>query len=108
MSKSFLINIPEAERVAGRTVDSIKHGKDCADFVCLEDGTIVKECRYCNLSLMCQQVDITEDGEYINMESHYLPIADPKTGEILEWQLYCTGMYENPDKPKTEAPEKVS
>ena len=107
MSK-FLINIPESERVNGRTPDSIKHNKDCADFVCLDDGTILKECRYCNLSEVCQQIDLLPNGKHINMESHYVPVMDAETGKILEWNLFCTGMHEDlRDKGRGDI-EKVS
>ena len=41
MSK-LLINIPNDERVDGRTPDATKYAKDCDDFVCLEDGTLMK------------------------------------------------------------------
>jgi hypothetical protein len=106
MSK-LLINVPNEERINGRTPDSIKYNKDCDDFVCLDDGTITRECGYCNLSLVCQQIDILPNGKRINMESHYVPVIDSETGEILEWQLYCTGMHHNPEMPVTERPDKV-
>ena len=93
MSK-FLINIPNEERENGRTQDSIKYNKDCDDFVCLEDGTLTKECKYCNLSLACRQIDILPDGTNIPMESHYLPILDPNNGRIVEWQYFCTGKWD--------------
>lgn len=92
MSK-FLINVPNDERVDGRTADSIKYNKDCDDFVCLDDGTIMRECKYCNLSLVCRQIDILPGGKTMPMEGHYLPIVDDK-GEIMEWQMFCTGMYD--------------
>lgn len=105
MSK-FLINIPESERVNGCTPDSIKYKKDCNDFVCLDDGTIVRECRYCNLSEVCQQIDMLSDGTMISMEAHYVPVVDSETGTVLEWRLFCTGMHEDKNKPPTEL-EKV-
>lgn len=92
MSK-LLINIPNEERENGQTQDSIKYKKDCPDFVCLEDGTVTRECRYCNLSLVCRQVDILPNGDTIGMESHYLPVVGPN-GEITEWQYFCTGMHD--------------
>ena len=92
MSK-FLINIPNNEREDGRTPDSTKYKKDCWDFVCLEDGTIVRECRYCNLSLQCRQIDFDINGKAIPMESHYLPVYDTK-GELVAHELFCTGMYD--------------
>lgn len=92
MSK-LLINIPDNEREEGRTKDSIKYKKDCGDFVCLEDGTIIRECKYCNLSTICRQIDILPNGETIGMENHYLPIVGGD-GKIVEWQYFCTGMYD--------------
>ena len=103
----FLINIPNSERENGSTQDSIKYKKDCADFVCLEDGTITKECRYCNLSLQCRQIDIGPDGKAISMESHYLPVYDA-AGKLVSHELFCTGMYDlRPYKERLED-DKVS
>lgn len=93
MSK-ILLNIPSNERENGRTQDSIKYDKDCADFVCLEDGTIVRECKYCNLSLVCRQVDVLPNGDVVPMESEYLPIVDPVTGEVRAHELFCTGKHD--------------
>jgi len=92
MSK-LLINVPNDEREDGRTQDAIKYKKDCDDFVCLEDGTITRECRYCDLSLMCRQIDILPNGEAMPMEGNLLPVAD-ETGAIIEHQIFCTGMYD--------------
>lgn len=104
---SKLIVIPNDEREGGRTQDSIKYEKDCGDFLCLEDGTITKECRYCNLSLQCRQVDIGADGKPIPMESHYLPVYNA-TGELESHELFCTGMYDlRPYKERLED-DKVS
>jgi hypothetical protein len=85
----FLIKVPRADG----TTDAQKYRKDCPDFECLDDGTIVGECKYCNLSLVCRQVDIV-NGQTIPMESHYLPVVDPRTGEVVEWQYFCTGMHD--------------
>jgi len=92
MSK-FIINIPSDERENGQTKDAIKYNKDCDDFVCLDDGTIMRECKYCNLSLVCRQIDILPGGETLPMEGHYLPIVD-EGGEVMEWQMFCTGMHD--------------
>ena len=106
MSK-FLINIPNEEREDGRTQDAIKYAKDCADFVCLDDGTLMRECRYCNLSLQCRQIDIGADGKAIPMESHYLPVYNA-VGELVSQELFCTGMYDlRPYKERLED-DKVS
>jgi hypothetical protein len=103
----FLISIPKGEREGGRTTDSIKYNKDCADFICLEDGTIMKECRYCNLSLQCRQIDIGSDGKAIPMESHFLPLYDA-AGNLMAQELFCTGMYDlRPYKERLED-DKVS
>ncbi len=104
---NLLINIPNSERIDGRTSDSIKYNKNCFDFQSLRDGTITGECKYCNLSLNCRQVDLS-GGNPIPMEANYLPIADPKTGEVIEHQLFCTGMWDlRPLKERLED-DKVS
>lgn len=104
----ILINVPNSERENGRTRDAIKYDKDCGDFVCLEDGTITRECKYCNLSMACRQVDILPDGTTISMENHYLPILDPSNGSIIEWQYFCTGRHDyRPYKERLED-DKVS
>jgi len=90
---NILINIPDSDRIDGQTPDSVKYKKSCQDFQCLNDGTITRECKYCNLSLNCRQVDLL-GGKPIPMEAHYLPIVDPTTGEIMEHQLFCTGMWD--------------
>lgn len=92
MSK-LLINIPEQERIDGATPDADKYLKNCQDFVCLDDGTIMRECRYCNLSLVCRQVDILLDGKTVLMEANVLPVYNHK-GELTEHQLFCTGMHD--------------
>lgn len=76
-----------------RTPDSIKYNKDCGDFISLDDGTITKEYKYCDRSESCRQIGMI-NGRAIQMESHYLPIIDPNTGEIIEWRYFCTGMYD--------------
>lgn len=108
MSSKFLINVPNEERVDGRTPDAIKYNKDCADFVCLDDGTITKECRYCNLSLVCHQIDILPNGKQVNMTAHYIPVVDDESGQVIEWVLYCTGMHEDPREKKPWDMDKVS
>ena len=90
---NLIINIPKKEREDGRTPDSIKYGKHCDDFICLNDGTIMGEHRYCNLSTMCRQSDLV-NGKPVPMENHYLPVKDMMTGEILEWQYFCTGQHD--------------
>jgi hypothetical protein len=106
MSK-FLINIPNEERENGRTQDSIKYNKDCADFVCLDDGTIMRECRYCNLSLMCRQVDILPDGETVPMEGHLLAVYNTEN-EHIENAIFCTGMYDLRPLQERYEDDKVS
>jgi hypothetical protein len=108
MSNSkFLINIPNEDRENGRTKDSIRYQKDCDDFQCLEDGTIVRECRYCNLSLMCRQIDILPNGKAMPMEGHVLPIVD-ETGGVMEHQIFCTGMYDLRSLNERKEDDKVS
>ena len=106
MSK-LLLNIPNNERENGCTQDSIKYKKDCDDFVCLDDGTIVRECRYCNLSLMCRQIDILPNGKEMPMEGNILPVYDEK-GQLVEHAIFCTGMYDLRPLKERLKDEKVS
>jgi hypothetical protein len=76
------------------TADSIKYKKDCRDFGCLKDGTVYGDYKYCNLSRVCRQVDVV-NGEIFPMESHYCPVVDKKTGEVVEWEYYCTGIHDS-------------
>ena len=111
----FLINIPDDERTDGRTRDADKYRKDCDDFVCLDDGTIMRDCRYCNLSTVCRQVDVLPNGEVVPMEANYMPIteitfndAGQPSVEVKEWQYFCTGMHDlRPLKERIED-DKVS
>jgi len=90
------------------TADAIKYNKDCCDFTCLNDGTIYRECKYCNLSLQCQQVDMV-GTKPISMESHYCPVVDPTTQEIVEWEYYCTGKHDNrPLDERKDNDDKIS
>lgn len=89
------------------TKDSKKYKKDCCDFICLEDGTMARECRYCNLSLICRQVDILPNGVTMPMKSHYLPMTNDE-GKIVAHEYFCTGMYDlRPLKERAED-DKVS
>jgi len=104
---NLLLNIPNNERENGCTQDSIKYKKDCDDFVCLDDGTIVRECRYCNLSLMCRQIDILPNGKEMPMEGNILPVYDEK-GQLAEHAIFCTGMYDLRPLKERLTDEKVS
>jgi hypothetical protein len=90
-----------------RSDDSIRYKKDCADFVCLNDGTIYRECKYCELSRQCKQIDFV-DGEAIPMESHYCPVKDPNTGELIEWEYYCTGKHDIRSRNERIDDDKIS
>lgn len=104
---SNLIVTPNDGRDGCRTHDSVKYEKNCGDFVCLEDGTITKECRYCNWSLQCRQIDIGADGKPIQMESNYLPVYDAG-GNLQSHELFCTGVYDlRPHEERLED-DKVS
>lgn len=89
------------------TPDSIKYNKDCKDFVCLNDGTIYRECKYCNLSTNCRQIDFS-DGEAVPMESHYCPVADPTTQKIVQWEYYCTGTHDDRPLEERQEDDKIS
>jgi len=104
---NLLINVPNRERIDGATSDSIKYNKMCDDFICLDDGTIMRECKYCNLSLVCRQVDILYNGEAMPMEANLLPVYD-NNGVLVEHQLFCTGMYDFRPLKRRLKDEKVS
>jgi len=87
--------------------DAIKYSKDCADFKCLKDGTIVGEYKYCDLSLHCRQIDIVYGGKAVPMEAHYLPILDA-AGNVIAHELFCTGIYDNRSLKERSEDDKVS
>lgn len=76
-----------------RSADSVKYNKDCLNFKCLDDGTAAGEHRYCDLSVLCRQIDFI-GGVAVPMESHYLQVIDPITGTVTAHELYCTGLYD--------------
>jgi hypothetical protein len=90
------------------TEDAKKYKKDCTDFEKMFDGTKTGDYRYCKYSLECHQIDYDVDGNPVNMEAHYLPIADAITGEILEHQLFCTGMIDKRSRNERAEDDKVS
>ena len=57
--------------------------KDCADFVPLDDGTIIGDKKYCNLSFQCKQ---------LGMYSEYCEFYD-KNGVVVIRDYLCTGKY---------------
>lgn len=88
--------------------DALRYRKDCMDFVKLDDGTIVGDYKYCNLSRCCRQVDVVE-GRVVPMRSDYLPVADPVTGIVNEWADYCTGLHDKRSKlERFTSDERVS
>lgn len=89
-----IIKINNEGCVDSPTNDAIKFNKDCQNFKNLDDGTITGEYRYCNLSLQCRQIDVLRNGDVVSMESHYLPIIDSITSEVLSHELFCTGMHD--------------
>ena len=64
--------------------DPMKRGKDCADFVPLDDGTKFGEPKYCNKSFDCIQA---------GMKSDFVELTDPKTGKTLSSDYLCQGIY---------------
>lgn len=59
-------------------------GKDCPDWVPLDDGTRTGDSKYCNRSLECTQH---------LMASDYYMFNDYKTGELNRFDYFCTGIY---------------
>jgi hypothetical protein len=55
--------------------------KDCVDFVPMDDGTIIGEKKYCNLSFQCKQI-----GYY----SEYCEFFD-ENGNVVLRDYLCTG-----------------
>jgi len=104
---NLIINIPSDEREDGVTPDAVKYKKDCPDFQCLNDGTIVRECRYCNLSLQCRQIDILVNGKSMPMEANYLPVYDAD-GKLVSEELFCTGMHDLRELIERIEDDKVS
>lgn len=91
-----------------RTPDSIKYKKDCPDFVCLKDGTLIGDYKYCNLSTICTQAGYL-NGKPMPMENHYCPVVDPRTNELLHYDYYCTGKYDTRHRQERLAgDEKIS
>ena len=73
-----------AKIVIPSDADPLKRGKDCEDFVPLEDGTKPGEPKYCDRSLDCRQ---------FGMKTDYIEITDIKTGAIINHDYFCTGCY---------------
>ena len=92
-------------RLCTKTGDSKQYGKDCMDFVKLEDGT--KTGDYCKLSNFCRQIDARPDGTMVPMEAHYLPVYDA-LGNLIEHQLFCTGFHDKRSKNERIEDDKVS
>ena len=98
-----IIKINNQDEESCPTKDSINYNKDCVNFKCMEDGTILGESRYCNLSLQCRQIDVLANGKVVPMEAHYLPITDGITGEVMSHELFCTGHHDlRPYKERLE------
>jgi hypothetical protein len=67
-------------------------GKDCADWVPLEDGTRTGDTKYCNLSRLCKQ---------IGMKSDWYEFYNHETGEN-DFDYFCTGMYATEENKKDD------
>ena len=62
--------------------------KDCIDFIPLDDGTIIGDKKYCNLSFDCKQI-----GYY----SEYCQFFNGR-GEMVLNDYLCTGKYVKPEE----------
>ena len=99
---NIIVNVPNNERIDGMTQDAKKYNKDCPDFQCLDDGTVLGECKYCNLSTVCRQIGILPNGEMVPMEGHFLPVID-ENGQLVAHEIFCTGMIDHrPHKERIE------
>ena len=91
-----------------KTPDSIKYNKSCPDFVCLKDGTLFGDYRYCQLSTVCRQADYV-NGKPVPMETHYCKVVDPTTNQVAYWEYYCTGKHDcRVREERLDGDEKVS
>lgn len=63
-------------------VNDKKHGKDCADWCPMEDGTKTGDPKYCALSLLCRQ---------IGMKTDWITFLDESNG--MNFDYFCTGMF---------------
>lgn len=66
--------------------------KDCVDFVPLDDGTIIGDKKYCNLSFDCKQI-----GYY----SEYCEFYD-KDGNLVLRDYMCTGKKVHPEETRKD------
>ena len=55
--------------------------KDCSDFVPLDDGTILGDRKYCNLSFQCKQVGML--GQYVEIRDF--------EDNLVTIEYFCTG-----------------
>ena len=90
---SNIIN-PFKKNEETRTDASKKYKKHCRDFICLNDGTKLGESKYCQLSDECQHTDYDMCGNSVPMEANIEPVFSPRTGEVVEHRLMCTGMLD--------------
>lgn len=91
-----------------RTPESMKYRKDCPDFICLKDGTLLGDYKYCDLSTICTQTGYL-DGNAVPMENHYCPVIKQSTGELSHYDYYCTGKYDKRHREERLAgDEKIS
>lgn len=61
------------------------HGKDCADWVPLKDGTATGDSKYCDLSQYCRQ---------LGMKTDWYQFFNYQTREY-DFDYFCTGMRVN-------------
>jgi hypothetical protein len=90
---SNIIN-PFKKNEETRSKASKKYKKHCYDFVCLDDGTMLGESKYCQLSDQCQHKDYDISGNLVPMETHILPVLNSRTGKVVEHRLICTGVID--------------
>ena len=65
-------------------INPLKRGKDCEDFIPLDDGTKIGDPKYCNKSFECRQ---------IGMKTDRAEILDLKTGKVSSIDYLCQGIY---------------
>jgi hypothetical protein len=72
-----------SELILPNDKDPLTQGKDCPDFIPLDDGTRTGEPKYCNRSFDCRQ---------IGMKSDFVEITDLQTGDVKETDYLCQGI----------------
>ncbi len=73
-------------------VNPKRHGKDCADWCPLKDGTATGDIKYCDLSQYCRQIGMKTDWyHFFNYET-----------KQYDFDYFCTGFYVTEENKKDD------